>query len=150
MTGFAGIRAGYGMLLLLAPDRMVQLYAGHRADRAARAVARILGARHVVQAGLTLGSRDPAVLAVGAEVDLVHAATALGLATLDARRRRGGLVDAAAASLFAVAGATLADRAPPARPVGVVPMRRGARAEAAAWIAARTLPGPVVARLRGR
>jgi len=150
MTGFAAVRAAYGMLLLLAPDRIVHLYTGHSADRPARAVARILGARHVAQALLTLGSRDPVVLAVGAEVDLAHAATSLGLATVDARRRRGGIVDAAAAALFAAAGATLAEQARRARPVGVIAMRRGARAEAAAWIAVRTLPGPVLARLRGR
>lgn len=150
MTGFAGIRAGYGMLLLLAPNRMVHLYTGHHADRPARVVARILGARHVAQALLTLDSRDPVVLAVGAEVDLTHAATSLGLAAADARRRRGGIVDAAAAALFAGTGAALANRSRQSRPVGAIPLRRGARAEAAAWIATRTLPGPVLARLRGR
>lgn len=150
MTAFAVVRAAYGTLLLLAPDRVVHLYTGRPADRPARAVARILGARHVAQALLTSDTRSPVVLAVGAEVDLAHAATSLGLAGVNARRRRGGIVDAAVAALFATAGAILADRGGRTRPVEALAVHRGARAEAAAWIAGRTLPGSVLARLRGR
>jgi hypothetical protein len=150
MNGFAGVRAAFGMLLLLAPNRMVRLYSGQPADQAARAVARVLGARHLTQALLTRNTRDPIVLALGAEVDLVHAATAFGLAVFDPRRHREGLVDAAAATLFSTVGAALANQARPADPAGAIRSRHSARAKAVAWIAARTLPDPVLARLRER
>lgn len=104
MNRFAALRAGYGTLLLAAPGPVFRLYTGHRADRVTRAVVRILGARHLVQGIVTAGNPGPIVLAVGAQVDLAHVASMLGLAVLDQRRRRAGLVDAAAAGAFAFTG----------------------------------------------
>lgn len=141
MSLFAALRAGYGVALVLEPGPVIRLYTGRRADRAATAVARLLGTRHLIQALLTLGEPDPVVLALGAEADIAHSASMVGLAALDARRRRGALVDAAAAGSFAVAGAILARRRA-ARQRGCTPATRlAARRDAAARrIAARTVP----------
>jgi len=113
VNAFPLVRAGYGVLLVCAPEPVVRRYAGRRADRRARVVARILGARHLTQAVLTLGSPGPTVLALGVEADLAHAASMLGLASVDRARRRAALIDAVGAGSFAVAGAVLTRRTPP-------------------------------------
>lgn len=137
-TSFALLRVGYGALMVAAPGPLVRHLAGAEPDHRARVVARVLGARHVVQGVLTVGRPGPAVLALGAEADLAHAATALGLAGLDRARRRGALIDAAVAGAYAAAGAVLASRhqAPALHPVG-----HGLVARLAEWresLAART------------
>jgi hypothetical protein len=149
---FAVLRAGYGTLLLVAPGPVIRLYTGHRADRLTRAVTRVLGSRHLAQGILTAGTPSALVLTLGVEVDLAHVASMLGLAVLDRRRRRAGLVDAVAAGSSAIAGAILAGRAAaPSHPGGDARGRlvgRDARRErAAAWIARRTLPAPILNRL---
>ncbi len=130
MTAFPLVRAGYGVLLVCAPDPVVRRYGGHPADRRARVVARILGARHLTQAVLTLGTPGPTVLALGVEADLAHAASMLGLGAVDRARRRAALIDAAGAGSFALAGAMLARRTPPA-PIHSI--RDNTAARLAAW-----------------
>lgn len=100
---FAVLRAGYGALLLAAPDPVIRLYTGHRAHRLTRAVARTLGSRHLIQAIVTSGKRGALVPALGVEVDAAHAVSMLGLAMIDQRGRRAGLVDVAAAGAFRTA-----------------------------------------------
>ncbi|MBA2474171.1 MAG: hypothetical protein H0V41_18785 [Pseudonocardiales bacterium] len=92
--------------MLTVPNPVIGLYTGHRADRLTRAVTRVLGSRHLIQAILTAGTPSAPTLPRGVQVDLAHVASMLGLAVLDQRRRRAGLVDA-----FAVAGVVLARRA---------------------------------------
>ncbi len=141
-----GLRLAYGATLLAAPGHAVQAATGHPADTRARRVTRLLGARHLLQGIGTVGRPGPDVLGLGAEVDLVHSATALALGVLDGRRRRAGLVDAAVAGSFAVAGLAVtrdAVRRPPpapATPAGVM------RADVAAPVAAILLPQRVTAR----
>ncbi len=111
MNRFALLRAGYGVVLLAAAGPVIRLYTGHRADRLTRAVTGLLGGRHLAQGILTGGAPSAGALTRGVRVDLAHAASMLGLAALDKRRRRAGLVDAAAAASFALTGAILAGRA---------------------------------------
>lgn len=145
---FAAVRAGYGAVLLCASDPVVRLYAGQPADRRTRAVARLLGARHLAQAVLTAGTPGRAVLALGVEADLAHAASMIGLAGWDRSRARAGLVDATGALGFALAGALLAGHTPstPPHPAtgGAVLARFAAVREAAAARLARwLLPSPL-------
>jgi len=72
-----GLRLAYGSVLLAAPGPVVQAAAGQPADTRARRVTRVLGARHLLQGIGTVGRPGPDVVGLGAEVDLVHAATAL-------------------------------------------------------------------------
>jgi hypothetical protein len=160
MNRFAVLRAGYGILLLVAPGPLIRVYTGHRADRLTRAVTRVLGSRHLVQGMCTAGTPSALVLALGVEVDLAHAASMLGLAVLDRRRRRASLVDAVAASSFAIAGTVLAARAALSRRAAAVTPSSGddvrsrlaSRLEAwcqsaATWTASQTLPAPIRSQL---
>lgn len=99
------IRASWGLLLLLAPHAVLARLHGVRVDRRALVVARILGARQVVQASLSGANPTPEILAAGVWVDAVHSLTALGLAVVDRRRARGGVIDAIVAALWAGLGA---------------------------------------------
>jgi hypothetical protein len=102
-------RACYGGVLLLAPGPVIRLCTRHPASSRAQNVARVLGARHLVQAALTTGTPPgTARLGIGAVVDLTHAASMVGLALIDRTVRRATLADAAIETLLAGAGLTAA------------------------------------------
>ena len=154
MNRFAALRVGYGALLLAAPDPVIGLYTGHRADPLTRAVTRLLGSRHLIHGILTGGTPPALVLALGVQVDLAHAASMLALAALDQQRRRAGLIDATAAGSFALAGAVLATRALATRapagpaPLGLVARLGNLRQNLATRIAQHILPQPIYDRFR--
>ncbi len=110
---FPAARACYGAALLSAPGLALGLCTGEASSPRARAVVRILGARHVAQAVLTLWQPRRRVLAAGAGIDGCHAASMLALAAADPSLRRAGLADAVAATAFTVAGAAIASARPP-------------------------------------
>lgn len=132
------IRAGWGVLLLVAPGPVAGRLTGRPLDRRGRQVARVLGARQLGQA--IVSGRHPAypVLALGVEVDCLHAATMMAWGWFDPARRRHTLADAAVAATFAVSGAVAARsclQVPP--PAGWVGLRdRGAEV-----VARRLVPG---------
>lgn len=141
------VRAGYGTALLLAPDALLRPATGRPADARARGVARVLGARHLVQAAAVGVRPTPAVVALGAEVDVAHAASMLGLAALVRSRRRTGLLDGAVAAAFAAGGVVSARRlavswAVP-RPGGALGRLVGARDAVAGRLVRWCLPAPV-------
>jgi hypothetical protein len=102
---FPAARACYGTVLLCAPGLALGLCTGRSASQRARAVVRILGARHLAQAVLTLWRPSPAVLLGGAGVDACHAASMLALAVADPQLRTAGIADCAAATAFTATGA---------------------------------------------
>jgi hypothetical protein len=105
------VRAGYGVLQLARPGLIADRLLAEGLNERGRTVARILGVRQLVQA---VGSgRRPSypTLALGVEVDLLHAASMLALALSDRRRRRSGLTDAAIAASFAFGGVLAARQA---------------------------------------
>jgi len=110
---FPAARACYGTALLSAPGLALGLCTGGASSPRARAVVRILGARHLAQAVLTLWQPRRKVLAAGAGIDGCHAASMLALAAADPSLRRAGLADAAAATAFTAAGAVIASARPP-------------------------------------
>lgn len=100
------IRGGYGALQLAAPALVADHLLSRPLEARARAVARVLGARQLVQAVASGGTPSYPVLALGVEVDLLHAASMLVVA---ARQRRStALLDALIAASFAVAGTLVA------------------------------------------
>jgi hypothetical protein len=100
-------RAATGLFALLDPQRA--LVPSQRASTAARRVVRVLGARHLVQAGVEAAIPTPTVLTIGAGVDAVHAVTCLGFAAFGgARWRREALVNAVTALGFCAVTATTA------------------------------------------
>jgi hypothetical protein len=108
-AALAGLRGAYGIALCAAPGPLMGLLGGPPPGRRARAVARMLGARHLAQASL-LGMGGPAVASLGAEVDLLHAASMFGLALVVPRRWRAGLADGLIATAFAAASISWASR----------------------------------------
>jgi hypothetical protein len=119
-------RAGYGVALLCAPQALIRLTGDPatgqpaQASRArpsgrACAVARVLGVRHLVQAGLTAAALQaqpgsPYPLAAGAAVDALHATTMVGLALVDRGARRVALADVGVELALATAGGLTAIR----------------------------------------
>lgn len=128
-------RAAFGLALLVAPRTMLADVHRVEVDAKSIAVARILGARHLTQAGLSGMRPSPEVLALGVWVDLVHGATAVGLALTDPSRSFAGLLNAGAASVWAAWG-TVDLRTGPVTPPGHDRLRDAL----ARWSLAR-LPG---------
>ena len=108
------VRAGYGVALLCAPQVLIGLTGG-TGPRRACAVARVLGVRHLVQAGVTAAALrsepgSPYVVAGGAAVDVLHASTMVGLALVDRGARRVALADTGVELALATAGGLIAIR----------------------------------------
>jgi hypothetical protein len=110
---FPAARACYGAALLSAPGLALGLVTGQAPSTRARAVVRILGARHLAQAVLTMWRPRRTVLAAGAGIDGCHAASMLALAVASPGLRRAGLTDAVAAGAFTAIGAAFASARPP-------------------------------------
>jgi hypothetical protein len=95
------VRAGWGAVLLTAPRAVLTAAHAVHVDRKALAITRILGARQLVQASLSGVNPTPEILAAGVWVDAVHSLTAFGLAAVDRRRVRVGVVDGIVAAVWA-------------------------------------------------
>lgn len=136
------VRGGYGLLQLTAPSLIADRVLRRPLDARGKATARVLGVRQIGQA--VVSGRDPGypVLALGVEVDLLHALSMIGLAAVDPRRRPTATVDAVIAASFAAAGALTARAAADGQPPHAA---HGAfarwRAEWAARLAAVFVPG---------
>ncbi|MHB1571520.1 MAG: hypothetical protein ACYCXW_10575 [Solirubrobacteraceae bacterium] len=95
----ATVRAGWGLLLVLAPARLVTCVPGVKLTGRRRAVARILGARHALQGTAALAGSELAQTAWW--VDGLHAASMLALAIAAPSERRLASSDATVAAAFA-------------------------------------------------
>ena len=114
MVWLTGLRFAYGTALLVLPSQALARATGAPVDRRAAWLARVLGARELAQAELTRRRPTREVLLAGAVVDVLHAASMVGLAAADRERRRLALHNATSAVLLAL-GSLLAARAPGAR-----------------------------------
>ncbi|MGB8385941.1 MAG: hypothetical protein WCG47_32675 [Dermatophilaceae bacterium] len=101
-------RAAYGLVQLAAPGVIADAVGGRRTDRPTRAVIRVLGGRHLVQAVLTVAIGTPRAHAVGSGVDALHAMSMYAVAGADRERRRLALASAADATVAALAEAAVA------------------------------------------
>jgi hypothetical protein len=99
----AAVRAGYGAALLLLPERLLALGTPAPVPGAAVAVARVLGARHVLQSVVTVLVPTGRVATAGALVDALHGSTGVGLAAVSPRWRPVALADATVATVLAAA-----------------------------------------------
>ncbi|MFL5798109.1 MAG: hypothetical protein ACJ77A_09270 [Actinomycetota bacterium] len=97
-------RLAYGTALLASPDRIVRAFGGDPADEATTMVARVLGARHVLQGVVTGSHPGPIRRYGGAVVDALHALSMFTLASMDPGRARPALVDGSVAATFCIAG----------------------------------------------
>lgn len=137
-------RIVYGTVLLALPNPVLRRVTGQPVTARERAVTRVLGARLLAQAAVTDVRPDAVSVALGAEVDFVHAVSMLCWAAVDRGSRRLTLLSAATAGLFAVAGAAQARRTPaaPSSPTddALTPLVR-LRGQVAASVTRHTLPG---------
>ena len=90
----AAVRAGWAVLLLTVPEQLLRTAHGGRVPAAAVAVARVLGVRHLLQAGVTAAVPTGPVAGLGAIVDTLHAGSCYALAAGSSRWRRTALLDA--------------------------------------------------------
>jgi hypothetical protein len=97
------VRAGWAVVLLVAPERVLRAGGEGAVTPAAVAAARVLGARHLVQAGVNAATGGGAVAALGAVVDALHATSCVGLAAVSPRWRRIAALDAVVEAGFAAA-----------------------------------------------
>lgn len=102
------VRAAWGTVLLTAPDIFADSSRSRRSGTAARRTIQVLGGRQVIQAALTTRRPSTAVLAAGVATDVLHAASMVALAIVDARWRNRAAASAALGALFAVSGARAA------------------------------------------
>ena len=100
----AAVRAGWAVILLAMPERLLRMDGAGPVPAAAVVAARALGLRHLLQAGAStvLGTRP--VAGLGALVDTVHAASCAGLAVGSPRWRRVALADLLIEAGFAASG----------------------------------------------
>ncbi|MEQ4305804.1 hypothetical protein ABNF97_31210 [Plantactinospora sp. B6F1] len=96
-------RAGWGLTLLLTPRLVLRVLHG-RVDAPALVVARLLGMRHLLQAGVTAWRPSRPTYLAGAAVDTAHALSTLGLALADRQRRVPALVDTMLAAAWTAVG----------------------------------------------
>jgi hypothetical protein len=99
----AAVRAGWGIILLALPEPLLRAGGGSVSPAAAAAV-RVLGVRHLLQAGASAARPQGSVAGLGALVDTMHAGSCVGLAVASTRWRRVALVDALVEAGFAAAG----------------------------------------------
>lgn len=102
-----GVRSLVGIALLTRPRALVADLSGQPVDEKLAIYARILGARHLVEAAIMARWPTPTVVRTGAAVDAIHAASCLVLCRTD-HHPRLAIVNFASASTFALLGAALA------------------------------------------
>lgn len=93
---------------MVAPQRLAGLAGGGRPDRLAVGLTRVLGVRHLAQAGASLLFPVRRTWLAGAGLDGLHAVSMVGLALVDRRRRRPALADAAIAAGWGLTSAFVA------------------------------------------
>ena len=98
-----GARFLYGAILLLTPAQALEKLARAPVDRRAAVVARVLGARELVQAEFVRRHPGRPAQLISAAVDGLHAASMFGLAAADRERRTLALNSGATAGAMALA-----------------------------------------------
>ena len=107
----AVVRAVFGALLVCFPEFLLRAAPHRQIDHPADAVARVLGARHLLEAALLGRSRSRRWILVSVVIDSIHAVTAVGFAVLDERHRRLALTNGVTAAVFVIDGSLEARRA---------------------------------------
>jgi hypothetical protein len=96
-----------GGVLMISPEAALTVVSGETPDRRARIFARVLGARHIIQAVALWLVPTPGASRVGAAIDAAHGLSTLWLLALPNRRRLAQL-NCLSAGSFALAGLALA------------------------------------------
>ena len=95
------VRASYGGTLLFAPGPVITAVAAAPVSGRVRAVARVLGARQLVQAAVCGLAPERGLIQAGAAADGLHAASMLALASTEPNLRRPLLAETVIATALA-------------------------------------------------
>ena len=104
MRALTAVRLLYGSVLLLAPRAALHELPHGRVDWRALTLARVLGARHLLQAAVVGSHGSERWLRAGAVVDAGHAATMVAFAALRPERRALAGANALVAASLAAGG----------------------------------------------
>lgn len=104
MMPLNAVRLSLGAAHLLVPTLGSRLAPNKEIDGRGQRVVQVLGARQIVQALITSDGANSAVWYLGAEADIAHSLSMVGLAITSRRWRRLALVDAAVACGLATIG----------------------------------------------
>jgi hypothetical protein len=105
IRAIAAVRAGWAVILLTMPERLLRTGGGGGpVPAAAVAVVRVLGVRHLLQAGASAALPTGPVAGLGALVDTAHAGSCVGIAAGSPRWRRAALADVLVEAGFAALG----------------------------------------------
>ena len=105
--GLIGVRTLVGVALLAQPHGLLAAVCGEPPDESVTIFARVLGARHLVEAAILWRWRTPTVAGIGAAVDAAHAVSAVALVATG-HHRRPAIANVASAATFALFGAARA------------------------------------------
>jgi hypothetical protein len=100
----AAVRAAWGTMLLVLPAQLLRASGDGPVPVAAVTTARVLGLRHLLQAGVSAAIPTGSVAGLGAIADTVHASSMALLAAASPRWRRAALIDIVVESALATAG----------------------------------------------
>jgi hypothetical protein len=100
----AAVRAVWGTVLLLLPERLLSAGGDRPTPAPAVTVVRVLGLRHLLQAGVAAAVPTGPVAGLGALVDTAHASSCVGVAAWSPRWRRAALIDLLVETAFAASG----------------------------------------------
>jgi hypothetical protein len=106
----AVLRTAWGAVLLLMPQRLLHAGTGRPVPAAAVGAVRVLGLRHLLQAGVTAALPTGPVAGLGALVDTAHASSCAGVAAWSSGWRRAALIDLLVETAFAASGYVSAGR----------------------------------------
>lgn len=104
------LRSVIGRMEWSRPDALGRLWGAPTEDPRFDRVARVLGARQVIQATITSLRPTRVIMSLGVLVDALHGLSMLGLALIDKRYRRAALTEATLAGTFAGIGLYLVAR----------------------------------------
>jgi hypothetical protein len=104
----AAVRTAWGAVLVLMPGRLLRAGVGRPVPASAVTAVRVLGLRHLLQAGVTAALPTRPVAGLGALVDTAHASSCVGVAAWSPRWRRAVLMDLLVEAAFATSGWTSA------------------------------------------
>jgi hypothetical protein len=108
-TGVVLARVAWGVALATVPGRILGVTQPERPSTpVAPRILRVLGVRHLLQAGVETLVPMPTVHYLGAVADGLHALSGVGLAAVDPRWRRAALIDSAIAATLGLAAALTA------------------------------------------
>lgn len=96
-------RAAWGIALLAAPQHVLRGIHHSPVDGPSVRVLRVLGVRHLLQAGLVSQQPTPRVLLLASGVDLSHCLSAVALALVGGPHARAGAVETMVAGVWTLA-----------------------------------------------